>query len=81
MKNQYFIFKCYLLFLICCLTLPSLAQTKVTEKQKADLELILNVLPPERTTNGRVSFLDQTFGDWLARTGELPPNFDQMLYG
>ena len=25
-----------------------------------------------------MSFLDETFKDWLARTGELPPDFDQM---
>lgn len=47
-------------------------------KQKADLELILKVLPPDRTNNGRVSFLDETFTDWLHRTGELPPDFERM---
>ncbi len=79
MKNQYVIFKYYSIFIFCCLTLPSLAQIKKnSEKQKADLELILKVLPPERINNGRVSFLDETFQDWLERTGELPPDFDQM---
>lgn len=47
-------------------------------KKKADLELLLKVLPPDRTANGRVSFLDETFQDWLNRTGELPPDFDSM---
>lgn len=47
-------------------------------KRRASLEKILRLLPPDRTTNGRVSFLDETFKDWLARTGELPPDFDQM---
>lgn len=47
-------------------------------KQKATLEKILSLLPPDRTTNGRVSFLDETFHDWLTRTGELPPDFDKM---
>jgi dienelactone hydrolase len=47
-------------------------------KRKASLELILRLLPPDRTSNGRVSFLDATFKDWLTRTGELPPDFDQM---
>ncbi len=47
-------------------------------KQKASLEKIVSLLPPDRTANGRVSFLDETFGDWLARTGELPPDFDRM---
>src|SRR5690606_30723276 len=49
-----------------------------TSKQKANLAKILKLLPPDRTSNGRVSFLDETFEDWLARTGELPPNFDKM---
>jgi hypothetical protein len=47
-------------------------------KRKASLETILRLLPPDRTSNGRVSFLDETFKDWLSRTGELPPDFDQM---
>ncbi|MGV8091406.1 MAG: alpha/beta fold hydrolase [Mangrovibacterium sp.] len=49
-----------------------------TLKRKAALEAILKVLPPDRTSNGRVSFLDETFTDWLERTGELPPDFDRM---
>jgi cephalosporin-C deacetylase-like acetyl esterase len=55
------------------------------EKQKTSLELILKVLPPDRLNEnsafddrGRLSFLDRTFADWLERTGELPPDFDQM---
>ena len=47
-------------------------------KQKAVLDKILSLLPPDRTQNGRVSFLDETFQDWLKRTGELPPDFDRM---
>ena len=47
-------------------------------KQKALLQKIVSLLPPDRTSNGRVSFLDSTFEDWLARTGELPPDFEQM---
>ncbi len=47
-------------------------------KQKKILEKILSLLPPDRTSNGRVSFLDETFSDWLKRTGELPPDFDIM---
>ena len=49
-----------------------------TLKQMAILEKILAVMPPDRTSNGRVSFLDATFQDWLKRTGELPPDFDNM---
>ena len=61
---------------------PHARVTKITGtdtlKRKAMLEKILNVLPPDKTTNGRVSFLDETFQDWLDRTGELPPDFDGM---
>lgn len=49
-----------------------------TLKQKAALEKLLTLLPPDRTELGRVSFLDETFQDWLKRTGELPPDFDLM---
>ena len=49
-----------------------------TAKRKEILDKVLNFLPPDRTNNGRVSFLDQTFKDWLKRTGELPPNFEKM---
>ncbi len=77
MKHQLNILKTFLIF--SCLALPSFSQLKNDMKQReADLELILKILPAERTTNGRVSFLDKTFVDWLKRTGELPPNFDQM---
>lgn len=47
-------------------------------RRKALLETILQLLPPDRTSNGRVSFLDETFQDWLKRTGELPPDFDRL---
>jgi cephalosporin-C deacetylase-like acetyl esterase len=49
-----------------------------TLKRKAILAKILELLPPDKTNNGRVSFLDETFKDWLKRTGELPPDFDKM---
>lgn len=47
-------------------------------KRKANLVNILRLLPEDRVANGRVSFLDETFKDWLKRTGELPPDFDTM---
>ena len=47
-------------------------------RQGAVLDQLLRLLPPDRTANGPVSFQDATFPDWLARTGELPPDFDQM---
>ena len=49
-----------------------------TTKRKAILDQIVKLLPPDITKSGRVSFLDETFKDWLERTGELPPDFDQM---
>ncbi len=54
------------------------AELNDSTKRKANLELILKALPPDRTQNGRVSFLDESFTDWLKRTGELPPDFDKM---
>jgi len=63
----------------------SIAQNKIpaTEqsdslKRKASLSKIMKVLPADHIANGRVSFLDETFKDWLKRTGELPPDFDKM---
>ena len=47
-------------------------------KRKNDLNRILKSLRPDNLSNGRVSFLDETFTDWLDRTGELPPDFDKM---
>lgn len=47
-------------------------------KRKAELNWILSVLPADATQRGRVSYLDETFKDWLNRTGELPPDFDKM---
>lgn len=47
-------------------------------KRNAELSWMLSALPPDRTSYGRVSYLDKTFKDWLNRTGELPPNFDEM---
>lgn len=49
-----------------------------TAKRKALLEDLLKLLPRDLTNNGHVSFLDKTFKDWLARTGELPPDFEKM---
>ena len=47
-------------------------------KRKASLSRIMKVLPADKISNGRVSFLDENFQDWLKRTGELPPDFDKM---
>ncbi|GAB3162791.1 alpha/beta fold hydrolase [Telluribacter humicola] len=47
-----------------------------TTKQKRDLDKIIELLPPDRTGNGHVSYFDKSFQDWITRTGELPPDFD-----
>lgn len=47
-------------------------------KRKSELNRIVSLLPADVTFRGHVSFLDKTFNDWLSRTGELPPNFDEM---
>ncbi len=47
-------------------------------KQKALLEKIFELLPPDRINMGHVSFLDTTLRHWVERTGELPPDFDRM---
>ena len=73
------------------LVLPSCSENKVDysvqvkppsfedpSEEKAVLDKILRLLPPERLSSGRVSFLDETFMDWLTRTGEMPPDFDRM---
>lgn len=59
---------------------PKAAEATVadTVKQKALLQKIVSLLPPDRTSNGTVSYRDSTFKDWLKRTGELPPDFEQM---
>ncbi len=54
------------------------APTQDSTKRKVVLERILAVLPADLARNGPVSFYDKTFTDWLARTGELPPDFDKM---
>lgn len=89
MKNSIVSFRTFL-FALCFFALTSFAHKEkhptnneavtVSDSagQKAALELILKVLPPDRIHNGRVSFLDETFADWLNRTGELPPDFDLM---
>ncbi len=91
-KTRIFCFLRYSLIVTACLigllscnqkSMDTSLQTSLrsitdTIKQKATLEKLLALLPPDRTELGRVSFLDETFQDWLKRTGELPPDFDRM---
>ena len=55
------------------------AQSGTEARRRADLELLLRVFPPTRPpATGRLSALDQTWEDWVKRTGELPPDFASM---
>ncbi len=90
-RKIYYVIRNSLILTICLFSLSSCNQKRVysslqtniltstdTLKQKAALEKLLSLLPPDHTINGRVSFLDETFQDWLKRTGELPPDFDRI---
>src|SRR5690625_7777864 len=59
--------------------IPNVDSDEVLERRHAYLDQILEWLPEDRPGFGRVSYLDSTFNDWLDRTGELPPDFDQMV--
>ncbi len=83
MKSRYnFLFAGVSSGLIFLLGWSAQAQTPDTtgsiERRQAYLEQILKWIPDERPGYGRVSYLDSTFGDWLERTGELPPDFSLM---
>ena len=47
-------------------------------RQKEFLQQLRSVLPEEHSGRGRVSRLDETWTDWIERTGELPPDFDVL---
>ncbi len=89
MKNCFFTIRYIQIIFYSCIILTSVAQNSkhlntsnytdpIEVKQKATLDFLLKILPPDRIHNGRVSYLDETFKDWLNRTGELPPDFDNM---
>lgn len=86
-RFPFFILGCFILLSVTftkALPFPSsypaqfVQQGDDTLKRRQILENILKLLPPDYTKNGTVSYLDSTFQDWLTRTGELPPDFDQM---
>src|SRR5690625_162172 len=84
MRTSYLIFIFAVLFQLT-LACVSWGQTisydsnEVFQKRQVFLDQILEWLPEDRPGFGRVSYLDSTFRDWLDRTGELPPDFDQMV--
>ena len=42
------------------------------------LKRLQSFLPPEQAHRGKVSPLDATWQDWVRRTGELPPDFNEL---
>jgi cephalosporin-C deacetylase-like acetyl esterase len=55
-----------------------MSEEETTEKRRATLEQLRSILPPDEPRRGAVTPRDATWGDWLARTGELPPDFDAL---
>ena len=47
-------------------------------RRKEIRDWILRVLPEDEKGKGAVSVEDETFRDWVKRTGELPPDFDRL---
>jgi len=66
------------LALLLLLPAPSLPGNRHTEKRREYVEQLLTVLSTQIRNQQRVSPLDLTWELWQKRTGELPPNFDQM---
>jgi dienelactone hydrolase len=47
--------------------------------RRKELEDFLKIFPPSRKPRtGRINAYDQTWEDWVKRTGALPPDFDTM---
>ena len=71
----------YLLPCLICLFFSTelLAQDAASrERRKAYLEEILPLLRPSRQNAAPVTNQDKTWFDWQQRTGELPPDFENM---
>ncbi|MFD2888472.1 alpha/beta fold hydrolase [Chitinophaga cymbidii] len=69
------------ILLLLLISAGSLRAQTVTDKRKKFLEEILSINTPNEhrfPISRRVSLLDSTWKDWQARTGELPPDFDNM---
>lgn len=50
-----------------------------THQRRADLQLLLERLLPSRPpADGRMNARDETWEEWVQRTGELPPDFDAL---
>ena len=66
--------------LLAGLVQSAAAQSKGDDLQKRRmyLEELLSLVQPENPERGWVTRLDHTWRDWLERTGELPPDFDNL---
>ena len=49
-----------------------------TQSRQKYLEEVLEFLPQVRTDRGMVTRFDKTWREWQKRTGELPPDFENM---
>jgi len=86
MKNPLLVKITVALLISLSFPLSTLAQEDMTREEY--LQQLLEVLPEDRTTTPgdqlpgtpppHVSPQDCTWGDWLERTGELPPDFDEL---
>ncbi|HET7100957.1 MAG TPA: hypothetical protein VFJ52_07400 [Terriglobia bacterium] len=54
-------------------------QLSGNDRRRQNLEDFLSIFPPSRKPRtGRINAYDQTWEDWVKRTGALPPDFDTM---
>ncbi|WP_255501649.1 alpha/beta fold hydrolase [Olivibacter sp. SDN3] len=67
------------LFLTAIISTDAFAQSSIARRKQflADTKEII-IKQRFRENTRRVSVQDSTWDDWLKRTGELPPDFDQM---
>ncbi len=78
----------FIVVLVFCGCLMPMASGQKDMNREEYLRQLLKALPEDRTTSPgdqlpgtpppHVSPDDFTWGDWLKRTGELPPDFDQL---
>ncbi len=67
------------LFFVMIHTSSHLPAEDRDESRRADLEFLLeNLIPSRSPPNERMNLHDDTWEDWVKRTGELPPDFDAL---
>ena len=67
----------YVAFLIACF--PAFSQQNgVEQRQREYLKQLLPLLRPARDNAASVTLADKNWFDWQKRTGELPPDFQNM---